>query len=214
MSSVSENEDVVSVDPTVQQQPVFHLNPAASFRGILDYSTTASKKLYRSATTSLFEASEKFNCEPDEMLNFLRELDTRAIEYGWNDDISGILWIPLDVDDPASPLRYLPREYGTIDMDVITKFERTYLGDTGKCTHFPYLIFSILKINLDHIILKNKFIFNFLFHLEIKFKFLLRHWKSYKFPVSWLVDKNIGIISFANGFNLIPMTFDLIEALF
>ena len=139
---------MVSVDPAVQQQPVFHLNPAASFRGILDYSTTASKKLYRSATTSLFEASEKFNCEPDEMLNFLRELDTRAIEYGWNDDISGILWIPLDVDDPASPLRYLPREYGTIDMDAITKFERTYLGMELRTAQDSYMMYMCLLNSL------------------------------------------------------------------
>ena len=89
-------------------QPTFHLNPAASFRGILDYSTTASKKLYKSATSSLFDTQDKYNCEPDEMLNFLRELDTRAIEYGWNDEISGILWIPQDVNDPATNLRYLP----------------------------------------------------------------------------------------------------------
>ena len=28
------------------------------------------------------------------------------------------------------------------------------LGDTGKCTHFPYLMFSILKLKSDHIIQK------------------------------------------------------------
>ena len=27
-------------------------------------------------------------------------------------------------------------------------------GDTGKCTHFPYLMFSIININSDHIIEK------------------------------------------------------------
>ena len=44
------------------------------------------------------------------------------------------------------------------------------LGDTGKCTHFPYFMFSIQKINSNHIIGKNKFYFNFLFHLELNFK--------------------------------------------
>ena len=61
------------------------------------------------------------------------------------------------------------------------------LGDTGKCTHFPYLMFSILKINSDHIIEKINFmsIFYFIWNLISIF---LRHWKSYKIPVSWLFD--------------------------
>ena len=29
-----------------------------------------------------------------------------------------------------------------------------YQGDTGKCTHFPYLMFPIIKIISDHIIEK------------------------------------------------------------
>ena len=37
------------------------------------------------------------------------------------------------------------------------------LGDTGKCTHFPYLMFSILKINSDHIFEKINLISIFYF---------------------------------------------------
>ena len=37
------------------------------------------------------------------------------------------------------------------------------LGDTGKCTHFPYLMFSIIKIISDHIIEKIHLIFLFYF---------------------------------------------------
>lgn len=146
--SGSESEDVISVNDSAQGQPMFHLNPAASFRGVLDYSTTASKKLYRNATTSLFDSSDKYNCEPDEMLNFLRELDTRAIEYRWNDEVSGILWIPVDVDDPASPLRYLPREYGTIDMEAITNFECTYLGRELRTAPDSYMMYMCLLNSL------------------------------------------------------------------
>ena len=146
--SASEDEDAVSVASPVQQQPVFHLNPSASFRGTLDYTTTASKKLYKSATSSLFDTSEKYNCEPGEMLNFLRELDTRAIEYGWNDEISGILWIPEDVNDPASTLRYLPREYGRIDMGEIAEFERTYLGRELRTAQDAYMLYMCLLNSL------------------------------------------------------------------
>ena len=134
--------------PPIQPQPTFHLNPAASFRGILDYSTTASKKLYKSATASLFDSQEKYNCEPDEMLNFLRELDTRAIEYGWNDEISGILWIPQDVNDPTSTLRYLPREYGRISLESIAEFERTYLGQELRTAQDSYMLYMCLLNSL------------------------------------------------------------------
>ena len=136
------------VNPPGRRQMQFHLNPAASFRGVLDYSTTASKKLYKNATSSLFDTQDKYNCEPDEMLNFLRELDTRAIEYGWNDEISGILWIPQDINDPASDLRYLPREYGTISIESITEFERTYLGQELRTAQDSYMLYMCLLNSL------------------------------------------------------------------
>ena len=137
-----------NVAANIRPQPIFHLNPAASFRGILDYSTTASKKLYKSATSSLFDAQDKYNCEPDEMLNFLRELDTRAIEYGWNDEISGILWIPQDVNHPATNLRYLPREYGKISIESIAEFERTYLGQELRTAQDSYMLYMCLLNSL------------------------------------------------------------------
>ena len=136
-------------DPAaVPAQRVFHLNPAASFRGTLDYTDNASKKLYKSATSSLFESTEKYNCEPGEMLNFLRELNTRAIEYGWDDEISGILWIPKDVEDQASELRYLPREYGTITMSEISEFEKTYLGRELRTAQDAYMLYMCLLNSL------------------------------------------------------------------
>ena len=82
------------------------------------------------------------------MLNFLRELDTRAIEYGWNDEISGILWIPQDVNDPATNLRYLLREYGKISMELIAEFERTYLGQELRTAQDSYMLYMCLLNSL------------------------------------------------------------------
>ena len=82
------------------------------------------------------------------MLNFLRELDTRAIEYGWNNEISGIRWIPQDVNDPASNLRYLPREYGKISIDSIAEFECTYLGQELRTTQDSYMLYMCLLNSL------------------------------------------------------------------
>ena len=82
------------------------------------------------------------------MLNFLRELDTRAIEYGWNDEISGILWIPNNVNDANAELRYLPREYGKISMEEILNFERSYLGRELRTAQDAYMLYMCLLNSL------------------------------------------------------------------
>ena len=50
------------------------------------------------------------------------------------------------------------RFYNTVlEQKVLTCKNQIFFlqqGDTGKCTHFPYLMFSIIKIILDHIIEK------------------------------------------------------------
>ena len=82
-------------------------------------------------------------------------------------------------------LRFVKKEYCVyISVQWCENFHDCALGDTGKCTHFPYLIFSIIKIISDHVIEKNTFNFSFIFHSDIDFKFSLRHRKPYKFPVS------------------------------
>ena len=61
-------------------------------------------------------------------------------------------------------------------------------GDTGKMYSFAVSHVFNSKNKFRSCYWINKFIFNHLFHLEINFKFLLKHWKSYKFPVSWLFN--------------------------
>ena len=50
------------------------------------------------------------------------------------------------------------RFYNTVlEQKVLTCKNQIFFlqqGDTGKCTHFPYLMFSIIKIISDHIIEK------------------------------------------------------------
>ena len=85
----------------------FHLNPAASITGVLDFSDKEAKKLYTSAIKPLFSQEEKYECNPDEMNGFLKAVHNRANEYGWDDEDTGILHIPIDHQDPMSDTSYL-----------------------------------------------------------------------------------------------------------
>ena len=92
-------------------QPQFFLNPASAMVGILDFTDVESRKYYHKATKKL-DSEELFDCSPENMHHFLKLLDYRAKEHGWDNYVSGILWVPEDVNDPNSDLRYLPDEYG------------------------------------------------------------------------------------------------------
>ena len=62
--------------------------------------------------------------------------------------LNPILWIPEDVNDPESTLKYLPREYGTIDMDEIANFERIYLGRELRTAQDVYILYMCLLNSL------------------------------------------------------------------
>ena len=110
-----------------QAATTFFLNPASAMTGTLDFSRTETRKYYAKATEKL-DSEELYDCTPGNMFHFLKLIKQRANEYGWDEENLGIMWIPEDVDNLDSELRYLPTEYGRITMDQIKKFERSYLG--------------------------------------------------------------------------------------
>ena len=138
------------IPPQVEgnNQPQFFLNPAGAMVGILDFTQVESRKYYHKATKKL-DADELFDCSPENMHHFLKLLDYRANENGWDDYISGILWVPEDVEDPASELRYLPKEYGRVSIEQITAFERTYLGTEQRVAQDAYMLFKCLMNSLS-----------------------------------------------------------------
>ena len=72
---------------------------------------------------------------------------------------------------------FLKNVYDLQIVEIVPVYSLVKLsqGRHGKMyTHFPHLMFSILKINSDHIIEKNMFCQFFLFHLEFNFKFFER----------------------------------------
>ena len=131
-----------------QPRPQFYLNPASAMVGILDFSNVESRKYYHKATKKL-DSEELFDCSPENMHHFLKLLEYRASEHGWDNYISGVLWIPEDVNDPNSELRYLPNEYGRVTIEQITAFERTYLGTEQRVAQDFHMLFKCLMDSLS-----------------------------------------------------------------
>ena len=129
-------------------RPQFFLNPAGAMVGILDFTQVESRKYYHKVTKKL-DDDELFDSSPENMHHFLKVLDYRANENGWDDYISGILWIPEDASDPTSELRYLPKQYGRVSIEQITAFERTYLGTEQRVAQDAYMLFKCLMNSLS-----------------------------------------------------------------
>ena len=89
----------------------FSLTPATAVDGIIDYSTSAGRKLYLAATAKVEE--DLFDCCADDLYSFLRAVKDRAREFGWDTVGIGILSIP---DDPVNPTSFksLIEQHGEI----------------------------------------------------------------------------------------------------
>ena len=129
-------------------QVQFYLNPASAMVGILDFTNVESRKYFHKATKRL-DSEDLFDCSPENMHHFLKLLEYRASEHGWDDYISGVLWIPEDATDPNSELRYLPNEYGRVSIEQISAFEKTYLGTEQRVAQDSYMLFKCLMNSLS-----------------------------------------------------------------
>ena len=129
-------------------EPSFYLNPASAMVGILDFSQVETRKYYHKATARL-DKEELFDCTPDNMHHFLKTFCQRANEYGWDNDVTGVLMIPDDHQDPDSELRYLPTHYGEISLEAITRFEKSYLGSAQRSAQDSYMIHKCLMNSLS-----------------------------------------------------------------
>ena len=126
----------------------FYLNPSSAMTGILDFTKVESRKYFHKATKRL-DPDEQYDCSPGNMYHFLKLIDQRANEHKWDDEITGILWIPEDATDPNSQLRYLPKEYGRISIDQITAFEKSYLGLEQRSAQDGYMLYKCLINSLS-----------------------------------------------------------------
>ena len=78
----------------------FHLSPALSVTGIIDYSTTEGRKYFDRSVEKL--SDKLFDCEDKDLHLFIDALKERADEMGWNIQGVGITDILVDPLNPQS----------------------------------------------------------------------------------------------------------------
>jgi hypothetical protein len=88
---------------------------------------------------------ELYGCKPEGLYQFLQAIKGQAHEYGWDDDIGGIIHIPEDAVNMVSKL--LKSYHG---MDQIRGFEATYIDQQVRpaqdtCSLYKCLMNSISK---------------------------------------------------------------------
>ena len=116
--------------------------------GVLDFTDIESRKYFHKATKKI-DSDELYDCTPENMHHFLKLLQHRANEHGWDNEVTGVLWIPEDHQDQNSKLRYLPKEYGTVTMEQIANFEKSYLGAETRAAQDSYMLFKCLMNSLS-----------------------------------------------------------------
>jgi hypothetical protein len=93
----------------------------------LDMTNEADQKLYKDATAPFTKKNELFDLSSGRLMIYLEKLTERCSEYGWNEPITGITYIPEEPLDAASDTDNLLTNYGQIGLERIREFEETYL---------------------------------------------------------------------------------------
>jgi hypothetical protein len=106
----------------------FGKSPAAVSVGRdLDMTNEEDKKLYYRGASRFVAKNELFDLSSGRFLTYMERLGDRATEYGWNEEVLGILNIPEDPLNAAGDMDNLLLNYGTISIDRVRAFEETYI---------------------------------------------------------------------------------------
>jgi len=124
----------------------FSLTPATAVGGIIDYTTSAGRKLYSAATAKLEE--DLFDCCADDLYSFLKALKDRAREFGWDDYGIGIMSIPDDLNNPTV-FRSIIDQHGEITLEHLAEFELTYVGAQNRAAQDSAQLYRCLMASIS-----------------------------------------------------------------
>jgi len=126
---------------------VFALYPAQAFPGPLNLAKGPQRKVFEGGSAAL--STELFHCEPDGLFGFLKNLEDRAIEYGWSEDVLGILSIPQDVGNPDTEYTNLLTHYGEIPLERIAQHDATYIGGNNRPSQDSVMLYKCLMSSIS-----------------------------------------------------------------
>ena len=123
----------------------FAFAPALAIPGLLDYSRGEHVKIFRGAIKPVSETP--FDCEPDGLHQFLKDVHDRADEMGWT---KGILRIAAEEneDDEDNTRENLIDHYGSITLERIIETEEENVVNQGREAQDTYMLYKCLMASL------------------------------------------------------------------
>jgi hypothetical protein len=123
--------------------PIFALAPALAIDGALDYTRGDHAKIYKAGIRQV--SDDLFNCEVDNLFQFLKDVQDRTDEMGWT---RGILNITLDADEPNEREENLIENYGTLTLEQVVISELQYIEEEGRAAQDTYMLYKCLMASL------------------------------------------------------------------
>jgi hypothetical protein len=128
------------------QDVAFAFSPAQAVQGLLDFSKSEHSKIYKSAIREV--SKDPFDCEAEGLYQFLKDVQDRADEMGWSDNI---LNITLEVTDDIEPVQEnLIDNYGTISLEQVVESELQYINEQGRDAQNTYMLYKCLMASLTN----------------------------------------------------------------
>jgi hypothetical protein len=92
---------------------------------------------------------DPFDCKAECLYQFLKDVQDRADEMGWPDNI---LNITLEVTDDIEPVqdKNLIDNYGTISLEQVVESELQYINQQGRDAQNTYMLYKCLMASLSN----------------------------------------------------------------
>ena len=88
----------------------------------------------------------KYDCDPKVLRNFLKRLQDRAIDNGWD---SGILAIQEDPADPLSNTMDMFSNYGAITLEHLTEVVTTYDNTQTRVAQDNVMLYQCIMASIS-----------------------------------------------------------------
>ena len=111
------------------QAAVFAKTPCgvqAQMGAFIDYTQTSGRKLFEAASKKL--KNDLCDCDSDDLQDFLKMLNDGAKQFGWLNDDTGALKIPVGLNAANVEHSNLIEEHGIASMERIESHENAHVN--------------------------------------------------------------------------------------
>ena len=83
------------------------------------------------------------------MIQFLHSLSVRALEHGWDNDVTGIMMTPEDAANVLADTNNLIENYGQITIETVQALEATYISLLIRPGQDTYMLHKCLMNSIS-----------------------------------------------------------------